>query len=140
MIKKQFLKKILIEGVILLILIISFLLICSSFINQIYLLNELTLIFYWWTLPTLLLFASVLFLKIFLNWKKSFFSETLKALYFLFPIGFIYSLANEFYFMSQHNWQNIVLNFGLIFIFILLYTTFAEPFFWLLNNKRKSAG
>ncbi len=102
-------------------------------INPIYPSNFLKLLFYFWAIPTFLFFVVILiFLK--LSSFDSDFKTLSIGLYYVLPIGFIYKLVEEFYYETQHNLINIVLDFGTVFVFFILYLVIGKILLALIDK------
>jgi hypothetical protein len=115
------------------IIIVVFLFIIG-FTNPIYLDNFSNLLIYFWLIPTFL------FLVVVIIFSRCFsFDADLKmiclGLYYVLPLGFIYSLVEEYYHRSQHIFSNFVLSFGTIFIVLILYLAAGKLLLVLIDKK-----
>lgn len=121
------------KGLFLLIIFIIFFSIVH-YMNPIYPNNELQLIIWFFAVPFMVFLIAFFLLRLFYK-KEEQSLELFKKLYYLLPIGFIYSLIQEFYHSSQHIWQNVVLYYGLMFVLVVFYIMFGQEIFRLLDKN-----
>lgn len=104
-----------------------------NWVNSVYPQDLLELVLWFFVVPMIVFIFAFWLLRIIYK-EKSFFVELFKKVFFLFPIGFIYGMVNEFFYHSARGFQNGILYYGTIFNFIILYIIVGQELFKFLDN------